>query len=37
MKKRMIMLLLSTAMILGLMTGCGGAGKETHTADLSQT
>ena len=37
MKKRMIMLFLSTAMILGLMTGCGGAGKETHTADLSQT
>lgn len=37
MKKRMIMLLLSTAMILGLMTGCGGSGKETHTADLSQT
>lgn len=37
MKKRMIMLLLSTAMILGLMTGCGGAGKETHTASLAQT
>ena len=37
MKKRMIMLLLSTAMILGWMTGCGGSGKETHTADLSQT
>ena len=37
MKKRMIMLLLSTAMILGLMAGCGGSGKETHTADLSQT
>ena len=37
MKKQMVSLLLSTAMILGLMTGCGGAGKETHTADLSQT
>ena len=37
MKKQMISLFLGTAMILGLMTGCGGAGKETHTADLSQT
>ena len=37
MKKQMVSLLLSTAMILGLMTGCGGAGKETYTADLSQT
>ena len=37
MKKQMISLFLGIAMILGLMTGCGGAGKETHTADLSQT
>ncbi len=37
MKKRMIMLLLRPAMIFGLMPGCGGSGKETHTADLSQT
>lgn len=37
MKKQMISLFLGTAMILGLMTGCGGAGKETHTASLAQT
>ena len=37
MKKQMISLFLGIAMILGLMTGCGGSGKKTHTADLSQT
>ena len=37
MKKQMISMFLGIAMILGLMTGCGGAGKETHTASLAQT
>ena len=37
MKKQMVSLLLGTAMILGLMTGCGGTGKKTHTASLTQT
>ena len=37
MKKQMVSLLLGTAMILGLMTGCGGAGKETNAAGLAQT
>ena len=37
MKKQMVSLLLGTAMILGLMTGCGGTGKKTHTETAGES